>query len=65
MNRAERIITLYVPNEKVNKKGVNNDFSKRKWKLNQKIDSRIDFKYVLIKKKVELGKIEKYYNWTF
>ena len=45
MNRAERIITLYVPNEKVNKKGVNNDFSKRKWKLNQKIDSRIDFQY--------------------
>ena len=62
MNRAERIITPgNVLNEKLNKKGVNNESKKEKEiEINHKIDSK---PIIFQKSKTGLEEIEKFLNW--
>ena len=61
MNRAERIITPgNVLNEKLNKKGVNNESKKKEIEINHKIDSK---PIIFQKSKTGLEEIEKFLNW--
>ena len=58
MNRAERIITPgNVLNEKLNKKGVNNESKKKEIEINHKIDSK---PIIFQKSKTGLEEIEKF-----
>ena len=58
MNRAERIITPgNVLNEKLNKKGVNNESKKEEIEINHKIDCK---PIIFQKSKTGLEEIEKF-----